>query len=218
MSERRSRILLADDQPVTLAGLCKLLEPAFKVVGRVTDGLALLAAAERLRPDIVIADIEMPGLDGIEATRRLQAALPDVKVLILSIYVEPSWVRAAFDAGARGYLPKTAVPQEIERAVHEVLADCFYISPVVARAVIARAACRPVGSPPGGLTPRELDIIHLAGQGLGNQKIACKLGVPVTTVHSHLTEIYDKLDLARRVELALAGVQAGGSRPHLGPE
>jgi DNA-binding NarL/FixJ family response regulator len=208
MSERRPRVLLADDHPVTLAGLCKLLEPAFKVVGRVTDGLALLAAAERLRPDLVIADIEMPGLDGIEATRRLQARLPDVKVLILSIHVEPSYVRAAFDAGAWGYLPKTAVPEEIGRAVHDVLADCFYISPVVARDAIARAARRPVaGSPPEGLTPRELDVLCLAGRGLGNQEIARKLGVPVTTVRSHLNRIYDKLDLARRVELALLATQ-----------
>jgi DNA-binding NarL/FixJ family response regulator len=213
MSERRSRILLADDHPVILAGLCKLLEPAFKVAGRVTDGLALLAAVERLRPDLVIADIEMPGLDGIEATRRLQASLPDVKVLILSIHGEPSFVRAALDAGAWGYLPKTAVPGEIKRAVHEVLAGCFYISPVVARAAITQVACHPMGSLPEGLTLRELDILRLAGLGLGNQEIACKLGVPMTTIRSHLSEIYDKLDLARRVELALLAVQGRGLAP-----
>lgn len=209
MSERRSRVLLADDHPVILASLCKLLEPAFKVAGRVTDGLALLAAAERLRPDLVIADIEMPGLDGIEATRRLRARLPGVKVLILSLQVEPSCMRAVFDAGARGYLPKTAVPEEIERAVHEVLAGRIYISPVVARAAVARAARHtgPLSAASEMLTPRELGLVRLVGQGLGSKEIACRLHMSVTTIRSHLNRIYGKLGLASRVELARLAVQ-----------
>ena len=210
MSERRSRVLLADDQPVILAGLCKLLEPAFQVVGRVSNGLALLAAAERLRPDVVIADIEMPGLDGIEATRRLRAVLPDVKVLILSLHVERSCMRAAFEAGARGYLPKTAVPEEIEHAVHEVIEGCFYISPVVVRSAIARAARHPAGPLAAAsevLTPSELGLVRLVGQGLGSREIACKLGMSVATIRSLLNKIYDKLGLASRVELARLAVQ-----------
>lgn len=163
MLERRSRVLLADHHPVTLAGLCKLLEPSCEVIGQVTDGLTLLAAAERLQPDLVIAGAGMPDLDGIEAIRRLSTGLPDMKILILSLHAEPSCVRAAFDAGARGYLPKTAVPEEIEHAVHEVLAGRFYISPVVARAVITRAARRPVASPPKGPTLRGLDIRLMVG-------------------------------------------------------
>ena len=205
MSDRRSRVLLADDHPVTLAGLCKLLEPSFEVVGRVTDGLALLAAAERLRPDLVIAGIELPGLDGLEATRRLQACLPEVKVLILSVQAEPSCMQAVFDAGAWGYLPKTAVPEEIERAVKEVLADRFYLSPVVVRTAIAQAVRRPRGRPPVAnevLTPRELDIVRWVGQGLGSGEIAGKLHVSVMTVRSCLKKICDKLGLAGRMELA----------------
>ena len=208
MSERRSRVLLADDHPVSLAGLCKLLEPAFEVVGQVADGLALLAAAERLHPDLVIAGIEMPGLDGIEATRRLRARLPKVKVLVLGLHVEPSCVRAVFDAGAWGYLPKTAVPEEIERALHEVLAGRFYVSPVVARAAIARVARHPALSAASELlTPRELDLVRLVGQGLGSREIACKLGMSVKTIRSHLDKIYDKLGLASRLELAMLAVQ-----------
>jgi DNA-binding NarL/FixJ family response regulator len=208
MSERRSRVLLADDHPVILASLCKLLEPELEVVGRVTDGLALLSAAERLHPDLVIADIEMPGLDGIEATRRLRARLPDVKVLILGPHVEPSCVRAAFDAGAWGYLPKTAVPDELERAVQEVLAGRFYISPVVARAAIARVARHSALSAASEvLTPRELGLVRLVGQGLGSKDIACKLGMSVTAIRSRLNKIYDKLGLASRVELARLAVQ-----------
>ena len=208
MSERRSRVLLADDHPVTLAGLCKLLEPKFEVVGQVTDGLALLAAAERLHPDLVIADTEMPGLGGIEATRRLRVRRPKVKVLILGLHVEPSCVRAVFDAGAWGYLPKTAVPEEIERAMHSVLADRFYISPVVARAAIARVARHSVLAAASELlTPRELGLVRLVGQGLGSKEIACTLGKSVTTIRSHLNKICDKLGLASRLELALLAVQ-----------
>lgn len=208
MPERRSRILLADDHPVTLAGLCKLLEPAFEVAGQVADGPALLAAVERLRPDLVIAGTELPGLGGIEATRRLRARLPKVKVLILSLQVEPSCVWAVFGAGARGYLPKTAVPEEIERAVHEVLADRFYISPVVARAAIARSARHPaLAAASKLLTPRELGLVRLVGQGLGSKEIACKLGMSVTAARSLLNKIYGKLGLASRLELARLAVQ-----------
>jgi DNA-binding NarL/FixJ family response regulator len=210
MSEQRSRVLLADDHPVTLAGLCKLLEPSFEVVGRVTDGLALLVAVECLRPDLVIAGIEMPGLDGLEATRRLQACLPEVKVLILSLHAEPSCTYAALDAGAWGCLPKTAVPEEIERAVKEVLADRFYLSPVVVRSTIARTVRHSLDRPPAAgevLTPRELNIVRWVGQGLGSREIAGKLHVSVITVRSHLNKICGKLGLTSRMELALLAMR-----------
>jgi DNA-binding NarL/FixJ family response regulator len=136
MSEQRPRILLADNHPVILAGLRQLLEPKFEAVEMEADGPALLAAAERLRPDLVITDIAMSGFDGVEAIRRLQASFPQMKVLILSIHIQPSYVNAAFDAGACGYVPKTSPLEEVEFAVQEVLAGHFYVSPVVARAAI----------------------------------------------------------------------------------
>jgi len=214
MSERRPRLLLADDHPMMLAGLRKLLEPELEVVGTATDGRALLAAAERLRPDLVITDVSMPGIDGIEATRRLQTAVPGVRVLVLSIHAEPSCVRAAFAAGACGYLTKTSAPEEIEGAVREVLADRFYVSPAVARAAIVTEP-RDLASPPPAageaLTPRELDVLHLVAEGLGNQQIARRLGVAVTTVRTHLSRLYEKLRLQSRVELALFAAQAAGA-------
>ena len=211
MSERCPRVLLADDHPVMLAALRILLEPDLEVVAAVTDGLALLAAVERLRPDLVITDIGMPGLDGIEATRRLQADLPGVKVLILSMHAEASRVQAAFEAGAWGYLTKTSAPEEIERAVREVLADRFYVSPAVARAAVA-GVCQLEGPPRAAgeaLTPREMEILRLVAEGLGNQKIAWQLGVAVTTVRTHLSSLYEKLRLESRVELALYAAHAG---------
>ena len=136
-------------------------------------------------------------------------------MLILSIHTEPSWVRAAFAAGACGYLSKTSAPEEIEAAVREVLKGRFYVSPIVTQAVVvsamAEAAGRlPESAPPASgeaLTPRELDIVRLVGRGLGNKEIACKLGVAVTTVRSHLSKVYDKLGSTSRVELALLVAQ-----------
>lgn len=211
MSERRPRILLADDHPMMLAGLRKLLEPEHEVVGTAMDGRKLLDIAKRLRPDLVITDVSMPGLDGIEATLMLQTAVPGARVLILSIHAEPSCVRAAFEAGAWGYLTKTSAAEEIERAVREVLAGRFYVSPAVARAAIIPMACD-LGSPPRmageALTRRESDILRLVAEGLGNQQIARRLGVAVTTVRTHLNRVYGKLRVESRVELALFAAQS----------
>lgn len=213
MAHHCPRILLADDHPMILSGLRKLFEPELEVVGTVMDGQALLDAAERLRPDLVITDVEMPGIDGIEATRSLQTVSPGARVLILSIHAEPSCVRAAFEAGAWAYLTKCSAPEEIECAVREVLADRFYVSPAVARAAIG-AAGRPRGCHPQGreenLTTRELEILRLVAEGLGNRQIARQLGMSVATVRTHLNSVYGKLRVKTRVELALFAAQTSG--------
>jgi DNA-binding NarL/FixJ family response regulator len=195
-------VLLADDHPMMLEGLKKLLEPGYEVIGAVTDGRTLLAMAERQRPNLVITDISMPEIDGIEATRRLHATVPETRIVILSFHAEPSWVRAAFDAGAWAYLTKSSVPEEIDVAVREVLQGRFYVSPRVARGIVLPVMAAPAAAE-DTLTPRELDIIFLLGAGLGNKEIARRLGVAVTTVRTHLNSVYDKLGSASRVELAL---------------
>jgi DNA-binding NarL/FixJ family response regulator len=221
MPERRNTILLADDHPMMLAGLRELLELDFQVVGAVSDGRALLEAAEAERPDLVIAEISMPGLDGVEVTRRLRKTRPGTRVLILSFHTEPFWVRAAFAAGARGYLTKASTPEEIDLAVREVLKGHFFVSPAVTWAVLADAkkgaAERSEKAPPAvatsaqePLTRRESDIVRLVGLGLSNKDIAEQLGVGVTTVRSHLTRAHEKLRTASRVELALLATQGRG--------
>ncbi len=208
-SERRASVLLADDHPVMLSGLRRLLEVSFDVVDAVMGGGALLAAAEKCQPDLVITDISMPDIDGIEVTRRLRTVAPRTRVLILSVHGESSWVRAAFAAGAWGFLTKASAPEEIEDAVREVLSGRFYVSPQVARAAIfAHGEAVPplLEKARAGdvLTARELDIVRLVGSGLGNKEIAQRLGVSVATVRTHLNSVYGKLKLESRVELALS--------------
>src|SRR6185295_18371412 len=215
VSGRRPTLLLADDHPMMLTGLRVLLAPVFEVIGTATDGHALLEAVERRRPDLVIADVSMPGLNGIEATRRLQTSAPGVRVLILSIHTDPAYVQAAFAAGACGYLTKSSPPEEIERAVREVLAGRFYVSSEVAQAAVLPAARSQESPTPAAvtLTHRELDVLRLVAAGLNNQQIAQRLGVAVSTVRSHLNSLYAKLRVKSRVELAIYAAQAGGAGP-----
>jgi DNA-binding NarL/FixJ family response regulator len=208
MPERRPRALLADNHPMLLLGLADLLEPRVEVAGTAADGRALLAAAELLQPDLVITEIAKPGFGGIEAMRQLQVAVPGVKVLVLSIHTESFYVRAAFEAGARGYLAKTSTPEEMERAICEVLANRIYLSPAVTRGAIEQPACRPQ-SPGTALTFRERAILCLLAQGLGNKQIAQRLNMALSTVRTHLNNLYEKLRLESRVELALYASQAG---------
>lgn len=215
MCEARHKILLADDHPMFLEGLKMILGPDFEIVGAVTDGRALLEAAVVQRPDLIIADISMPGLDGIEATRRLRGLVPAARVLVLSIHDEPSWVHAAFAAGVRGYLTKTSALVEVETAVREVLKGNFYISASVTYTLLGKLrqekggwteSAHPAAS--GTLTPREVEIVRLVGKGLGNKEIAEELGLSVTTVRSHLSKLYEKIGVVSRVELALYAAQS----------
>jgi DNA-binding NarL/FixJ family response regulator len=216
VSSRPPRVLLADGHPIFLMGLRKFLEPNFEVIGEVTDGRALLAAAASGQPDLVVVDIAMPKIDGIEATRRLGEIAPGAGVLVLSVHAELSWVKAAFAAGARAYLSKTAVAEELELALAEVHAGRSYVSPGVARPpeVTAAGGERPADAwrPGAPLTPREHDVIRLVGRGRCNKEIAKELGVSVTTVRTHLNRIYGKLAPGSRVELALLAARGGAHR------
>jgi DNA-binding NarL/FixJ family response regulator len=199
-----------------LAGLRGVLSPNFTIVGAVTDGRALLEAAQAQQPDLIIADISMPEIDGIEATRRLRRLVPAARVLILSIHTDPSWVHAAFDAGACGYLTKTSAFVEIETAVREVLKGNFYISAAVTYTFLGKSR-QETGGRSGTafptvsetLTQREAEIVRLVGKGLGNKEIAQELGLSVPTVRSHLTRLYEKIGVMSRVELALYAAHSG---------
>lgn len=220
MTDRRPSVILADDHPLLLDGLRRLLEPKLEIVAACSDGQSLLEAAGRFRPELVIADLSMPGVDGLEATRRMAGVSDETRVMILSLHDEPSWVRAAFEAGAWAYLTKTAAPDEIELALAEVLAGRFYVSPSVTRGLLmpdlpleppqTPAPSAAAATAAGGetLTPREQEVVRLVGQGLPNTQIAAALGISVTTVRTHLSSVYGKLGPRSRVELALYAVHS----------
>lgn len=210
-----ARILLADDHPMILDALSSLLGDRYALVGRANNGRRALEMASEMLPDLLILDIAMPELDGLEVTRLLRARGLPVKTLILSFHVERAWVQDALEAGADGYLGKTSVPQEIEAAVAEVLAGRFWLSPAVAQNLLpfrqkvdtgknlGESKTPPATEPSQGLTPREIEIADLLASGLGNKEIAKRLGVSVTTVRSHLSSTYEKLGVDSRVGLAL---------------
>lgn len=209
MRRQRHTAILADDHPMMLEGLSKLLEPSLDIVARVLDGEMLVETAERHQPDLVVTDISMPGVDGIEATRRLTIVSPRTRTVVLSIHHDSSRVRSAFDAGAWGYLPKNAVADEVETAIQEVLDGRYYVSPSVTRALVSPSEGMKPSSKaqpqPGReiLTPRELEVSRLVGEGWSNKKIAQQLGIAVTTVRTHLSSVYAKLEKTSRIELAL---------------
>ncbi len=220
------RVLLVDDHPLFRDGLASLLERdgRFQVVGQAGDGEAAVAAAARLNPDIVLMDIQMPGMDGLEATRRLMAAQPDLKVIMLTVSDQDEDLFEAIKAGAQGYLLKTATGgREMVEAVGRVVAGEAIITPALAPRLLAEFAAlargaegqrgrgaeeqrgQRAGQPQEVemLTPREREVLELVAEGLTNKEIAARLVISENTVRAHLRNILDKLHVSSRVEAAV---------------
>jgi DNA-binding NarL/FixJ family response regulator len=209
MAAERPRVLLADDHALMAAGVRELLESRCEVVAVVEDGWALLKMAEAERPDLVITDISMPGLDGLEAARRLRRSLPALPVIILTMHGDVGHVKAAFEAGVAGYLIKSSAPRELFAAIDEVLAGRRYLTSTVAGRVMGSLLSPEPAAPASPLTPREVEISSLVAQGLGNSEIASRLFIAEVTVRTHLRSIFCKLDLKNRVELARHALSQG---------
>src|SRR5690349_24820106 len=201
-------VLLADDQALARMGLRKILEnePETTVVGEAANGADAVAAAVRLRPDVVVMDIRMPVLDGIEATRRLTAAQPATRVLILTTFGLDDYVYDALRAGASGFMLKDAPPEEIAAAVRIVASGDALLAPAVTRAVIKEFTRIPVRAQPavppavGELTPREREVLDLLVRGLSNPEICRKLVISVATAMTHVAMILLRLGLRDRVQ------------------
>ena len=206
------RVVLAEDHALVREGTAELLGRAggIRVVGQAADGLEAVRLVAALRPDVLVIDLVMPGLDGLEATRRTRIASPQTAVLALSAHEEEPYVRAMLEAGARGYLSKAARGHELVAAVRAVAAGETVLSPRVAPHVLSRAD---QGGPP--LTPRELDMLRAAARGLGNKQIAIELGVSPRTVQTHLTRVFGKLGVSSRTEAVLEAMKRGWVRPDL---
>jgi DNA-binding NarL/FixJ family response regulator len=210
-------ILIADDQPLVRVGLRKILaaEPELDVVGEAGDGDDAVAAARRLRPDVVLMDIRMPALDGIEATRRIVTAHPHTRVLILTTFGLDTYVYDALRAGASGFMLKDAPAEDIVAAVRIVANGEALLAPAVTRAVIEEFARRPVApaanQPPAltELTPRERGVLDLLARGLSNPEICRQLVISEATAKTHVAHILQKLDLRDRVQAVIYAYETG---------
>jgi DNA-binding NarL/FixJ family response regulator len=212
----RTRILVADDHALMRAGLCRLLSatPHLDVVGEAADGEDAVALARALRPDLVLMDLAMPRLGGIEATRRIVAAQRGVHVLIVSQLASELPVEEALRAGARGYVLKSASPEELLRAVASVSAGNSYFSPGVARSPLRLAdAAGPPSKPGAALSPREREILQSLAEGLSSREIASRLHVSPRTVDTHRVRIMKKLDLHKASQLVRFAIRAGLVQP-----
>ena len=219
-------LLIADDQALVRVGLRKILEsePGMTVAGEAEDGERAVAAARRLRPDVVLMDIRMPALDGIEATRRIIATRPATRVLILTTFGLDTYVYDALRAGASGFMLKDAPPEEIAAAVRIVARGEALLAPAVTRAVIEEFARRPPTPAPAtpaavtDLTPREQEVLGLLVRGLSNPEICRRLVVSEATTKTHVAHILQKLDLRDRVQAVIyayeTGLVAPGGQDH----
>jgi DNA-binding NarL/FixJ family response regulator len=210
-------VLIADDQALVRVGLRKILEaePETSVVGEAADGEDAIAEARRLRPDVVLMDIRMPVLDGIEATRRIVRSQPNTRVLILTTFGLDSYVYDALRAGASGFMLKDAPPEEIAAAVLIVASGEALLAPAVTRAVIAEFARQPpspvLTSAPGfsDLTAREQEVLDLLARGLSNPEICNRLVISEATAKTHVAHILQKLDLRDRVQAVIYAYESG---------
>ena len=214
LSEATS-IVIADDHAVFREGTRRLLdeEPDLTVVGEAATGLEAVAVVKALRPNLVVMDIVMPGLTGIEATREIKRSHPGTAVLILSAYDDERYVLGLLEAGAAGYLLKSAGGHELVQAIRAIAAGEAVLGPTVMSKLLARAygSSGHAPSEPGGerLTEREMAVLRLAGAGRGNKEIASELALSLPTVKAHLVNIFNKMAVGSRTEAVLHAVRRG---------
>lgn len=205
------KVIIADDHQIVAAGLKGLLEPEFEVVAVVEDGRALLEAAASLQPDVVVADIGMPHVNGIEATARLAREQPGIKVVILTMHREEAYARRALASGASGYVLKVAAPAELVLAIRAALAGKTFVSPELAADLMGGRRQRPADSddPVDALTPRQREILQLLAAGKTAKEIGALLGISTRTVESHKYEIMRATGVSTSAELVRLAVRSG---------
>lgn len=207
-------ILLVDDHQMMRDGLRAVLEqePDFHVAGEAADGREALEACESLHPDVVVMDVGMPGLNGIEATRLLHTRSPRSRVVALSMNADRRYVQAMFSAGAWAYLVKSSASDELIRAIRAVAHGEKYVSPTVAGSVVDALVGGPAfvqADPRDQLSPREREVLQLIAEGLTSKEVAVRLGVAVSTIETHRKQIMAKLGLRSVAELTKFAIRAG---------
>lgn len=218
---KKPRVLMADDHSIMLAGVRKLIEDDCDVVGAVEDGRALLEAADRLKPELILLDISMPLLNGLDAARQLKKLLPETKLVFLTMHASPRYATEAFKAGGSGFLLKQSAASELPQAIQAVLQGKHYLTPSIAKPVIEQALrvketeTSTIKGATKELTPRQREVLQLIGEGKGTKEIAALLNVSVKTVQFHKTHLMQELDLHTTAALMRHAISEGlaGAEP-----
>ncbi len=216
MSQRQAiRILIADDHPIVRLGLSALIEtqPDLEVVGEAATGLEAVQKARALEPDVILLDLVMPQMDGIQAITEIKRERPDARIIVLTSFYDDEMVFPAIKAGALGYLLKDSNPQELLKALREVYRGLASLHPTIALRVIRELSHPPTYPPtPEPLTARELAVLTLVAKGMSNDEIAASLHVSERTVGTHISNLLGKLHLANRTQAALYALREGIAR------
>lgn len=212
---RKIRVLVAEDHTIVRKGLCALLaaEASIEIVGEAEDGREAIRLAEDCLPDVVLMDLAMPGLNGLEATYQLKERLPQTRVLILTVHANEEYILQVLRSGARGYVVKKAAPAELVSAILAVSRGEFFLSPSISRTVVEdylrRAELTATGDEYERLSPREREVLQLMAEGRPNREIAEVLCISVKTVESHRARLLEKLGLHSTADLILYAVRKG---------
>ena len=198
-------VLLVDDHSLVRRGFRRLLEdaPDIEVVGEASDGAEAVKLAAQLRPRLIVMDCALPGMSGLDATRRILANLPETAILMLSMHSEETWVHQALDAGARGYILKSAVDMELVTAIRKVVEGEIVLDPQISRTTTLK------GEPNSGLTVRELEVLKLIVAGKSNKEIAADLDLSANTIAVHRANIMDALGIHKTADLVVYAIRSG---------
>ena len=207
----KPRVLLADDHKIVLEGLRSLLQSEFEIVGEVEDGRTLVSEAERLRPDLVVADISMPNLNGIDAARRIKKIDKRIRIVFLTMHADVTYAAGAFEAGASGFVLKHSAPQELVSAMREAMKGQTYVTPMIAGDLIGafQSGAPLKGELKAALSPRQREVLQLIAEGKSIKEIAAILRISTRTAEFHKYRIMEQLNIKTSAELVQYAVKHG---------